>query len=62
MLRQCPPPLLALDATNERIIVVLVEQAINDEIDEGNKIRIDCTMPNGLLVARGRRARVGESC
>ena len=30
--------------TLERINVVLVEHAINDEIDDGNRIRIDCTV------------------
>jgi IS5 family transposase len=30
--------------TLERVNVVLVEHAINDEIDDGNKIRIDCTV------------------
>jgi IS5 family transposase len=30
--------------TLERINVVLVEHAIDDEIDDGNKIRIDCTV------------------
>jgi len=30
--------------TLERINVILVEHAIDDEIDDGNKIRIDCTV------------------
>jgi transposase, IS5 family len=30
--------------TLERINVVLVEHAINDEIEDGNKVRIDCTV------------------
>jgi IS5 family transposase len=30
--------------TFERINVVLVEHAIDDEIDDGNKIRVDCTV------------------
>lgn len=30
--------------TLERINVVLIEHAINDEIEDGNKIRIDCTV------------------
>jgi IS5 family transposase len=30
--------------TLERINVVLIEHAINDEIEDGNKLRIDCTV------------------